>query len=87
MTSVLAPLNNWAGSIYMVTGLGLVFAGGYSFMATLVLVIWLLVTGILVGLMFLFQFIYDSMLEGSVLVPVLVVVGCMIVGAAITVLI
>jgi len=54
MTSILKPLENFGGIIYMVSGLILTFAGGYSIQATLGLVLFLFVTGALLIIMSLF---------------------------------
>lgn len=53
-TTVLKPLRNWGGAIYLVAGLVLALAGGYSIQATLAVVIFFLITGTLFGIMFLF---------------------------------
>lgn len=87
MNTVLRTLNDWAGAIYMVSGLVLVFAGGFFIQATLSFIIFLLVSGALFILFFTFDFMYESMLEGSTMTIAIVVIACIIAGVIATFLI
>ena len=58
MNSVLKPLNDWAGALYMISGLVLIFAGGFFVQATIAFIVFLLVTGALFIFFFTFDFMY-----------------------------
>ena len=84
MSSLLKPLFDWAGSIYMVSGLILLTVGGYFFTHSIAFIIFLLISGALLTIMFTFNFVYTSLLEGSTSTIAVVVISCTVVAIPIT---
>ena len=84
-TKILSPLYDWAGAIYMTFGLTLLTVGSFFLKQTLGLILYILVSGSLLMIMFMFNFVYESiMIEGSTGVIAAVTISCVVVSFPIT---
>jgi len=85
MSRLLKPLFDWAGSIYMVSGLTLLTIGGLFLSHAITFIIFMLVSGGFLTIMFSFNFVYASLLEGSTTIIAVVCISCVVVAIAVTI--
>ena len=86
LTSFLKPLFGFLGVIEMIAGLVIIYAGGWTMKKTTKVVLFLCSSVFLMLILFNTRFFYVTITGGETWVLILFIVGCIAVGAILTLL-